>query len=94
MSASLECGDLAPLCYRSRQIDNKAASGRRTPRRRPNLAVIVIAMQFAPKLATVVVAMQFVASIQQRYRKPRKYYDDRIDQHSREVCEECRQHQK
>src|SRR5262245_15771035 len=31
--ASLECGGLAPLCYRSRPIETKAAPGRRTPRR-------------------------------------------------------------
>src|SRR6185369_1144877 len=33
--ASLECGGLTPLCYRTRFIEAKAASGRRTPRRRP-----------------------------------------------------------
>ncbi len=33
--ASLECGGLAPLWSRSRTTDNKAAPGRRTPRRRP-----------------------------------------------------------
>jgi len=29
---SLECGGLAPLCYRSRLIVTKAAPGRRTPK--------------------------------------------------------------
>ncbi|HJP93100.1 MAG TPA: efflux transporter outer membrane subunit [Pyrinomonadaceae bacterium] len=33
LSTSLECGGLTPLCYRSRLIDAKAASSRRTPRR-------------------------------------------------------------
>ena len=33
--ASLECGGLAPLLPRSSAIDNKAAPGRRSPRRRP-----------------------------------------------------------
>src|SRR5215216_6852653 len=35
LSTSLECGGLTPLCYRRGVIDAKAASSRRTPRRRP-----------------------------------------------------------
>src|SRR5262245_59368483 len=31
-AATLECGGLAPLCYRSRVIKVKAAPGRRTPK--------------------------------------------------------------
>src|SRR5215216_3058176 len=42
LGASLECGGLAPLCYRSRLSDNKAVPGRRTPRRRPNSITIFI----------------------------------------------------
>jgi len=34
LGASLECGGLAPFCYRSRPINTKAASSRRTPGRR------------------------------------------------------------
>jgi len=33
----LECGGLAPLCYRWCEIETKAAPGRRTPGRRPKL---------------------------------------------------------
>ena len=44
--ASLECGGLAPLCYRSCKISTKAAPGRRTPRRRPLLRLITISAAF------------------------------------------------
>ena len=42
LRTSLECGDLAPLWYRSGAIDNKAAPGRRTPRRRIFLTDVVM----------------------------------------------------
>src|SRR5215216_5316887 len=39
--ASLQCGGLTPLWYRSSVIDNKAASGRRTPKRRPTSRLVL-----------------------------------------------------
>ncbi|HJP95215.1 MAG TPA: acylase [Pyrinomonadaceae bacterium] len=41
LSAFLECGGLAPLCYRSQLIKDKAAPGRRTPRRRQKSAAVL-----------------------------------------------------
>jgi TonB family protein len=43
-SATLECGGMAPLCYRLRFIEAKAAPGRRTPKWRQIFCVVALLM--------------------------------------------------